>query len=74
MTPRGSYRSALETHLDETRRHANRVQTRLQQLGQGTNPFAAGVGAVGGVVGQVLALGKTPFDLVRGSGGEEKIL
>jgi rubrerythrin len=26
------------------------------------------------VVGQALALGKTPFDLLRGSGGEEKIL
>jgi ferritin-like metal-binding protein YciE len=74
MTPRGSYRSALEGHLDETRRHADRVQTRLQQLGQGSSPLAAGVNAVGSAVGQVLALGKTPFDLVRGSGGEEKIL
>src|SRR5215212_11346664 len=26
------------------------------------------------VTGQVLALGKTPFDLLRGSGGEEKVL
>ena len=26
------------------------------------------------VVGQALALGKTPFDLLRGSGGEEKVL
>ena len=34
----------------------------------------AAVSAVEGVVGQVLALGKTPFDLVRGSGGEEKVL
>ena len=32
------------------------------------------VGAVESVVGQVLALGKTPFDLLRGSGGEEKVL
>ena len=74
MTPRGSYRNALESHLDETRRHADRVQTRLRELGQGGNPLAAGFGAVETVVGQVLALGKTPFDLVRGSGGEEKIL
>jgi ferritin-like metal-binding protein YciE len=74
MTPRGSYRSALEAHLDETRRHADRVQTRLQQLGQGSSVLAAGVNAVGSAVGQVLALGKTPFDLVRGSGGEEKVL
>jgi ferritin-like metal-binding protein YciE len=26
------------------------------------------------MVGQALALGKTPFDLLRGSGGEEKVL
>src|SRR6201999_2711305 len=32
------------------------------------------VGAVESVVGQALALGKTPFDLLRGSGGEEKVL
>ena len=32
------------------------------------------VGVAGSVAGQVLALGKTPFDLVRGSGGEEKVL
>ena len=32
------------------------------------------VGALETVVGQVLALGKTPFDLLRGSGGEEKVL
>ena len=25
MTPRGTYRSGLETHLDETRDHAERV-------------------------------------------------
>ncbi len=74
MTPRGSYRSALETHLDETRTHAQRVQTRLRELRQGGNPLTAGLGAVGSVVGHMLALGKTPFDLLRGSGGEEKIL
>jgi hypothetical protein len=32
------------------------------------------VGVVESVVGQALALGKTPFDLLRGSGGEEKVL
>jgi ferritin-like metal-binding protein YciE len=75
MTPRGSYRSALESHLGETREHAERVQTRLRELGDGGgNPLTAGVGFVGGVVSQALALGKTPFDLLRGSGGEEKVL
>jgi ferritin-like metal-binding protein YciE len=74
MTPRGSYRSVLETHLDETRRHAERVERRLQALGQGGNPITFVVGAVQSVVGQALAIGKTPLDMVRGSGGEEKVL
>jgi len=74
MTPRGSYRSGLETHLGETREHAARVGRRLQALGQGTNPLLAVVGLAENAVGQVLAFGKTPFDLLRGSGGEEKVL
>src|SRR3712207_2344208 len=74
MTPRGAYRDALETHLDETRDHAGRVADRLADLGSSSNPVMAAFGAVGTVAGQVLALGKTPYDLVRGSGGEEKVL
>ena len=74
MTPSGSYRDGLETHLHETRDHARRVQRRLDELGQGSNPIQAGVGLVQTIVGQAIALGKTPFDLIRGSGGEEKVL
>ena len=74
MTPRGAYRSGLETHLGETRDHARRVGQRLQDLDQGSNPLMAVLGVVETAVGQVLALGKTPFDLLRGSGGEEKVL
>src|SRR3954453_2265566 len=74
MTPRGSYRSAVETHLSETRDHARRVEKRLGELGQGWNPLQTVVGAAESVVGQALALGKTPFDLLRGTGGEEKVL
>jgi ferritin-like metal-binding protein YciE len=74
MTPRGSYRTELERHLRETRDHATRVGRRLDALGHGSNPLMAIAGAAQTVVGQALALGKTPFDLVRGSGGEEKIL
>src|SRR5438045_8253518 len=45
------------------------------ELGDGGgNPLTAGLGFVGGVLGQALAFGKTPFDLLRGSGGEEKVL
>ena len=74
MTPRGAYRTALESHLNQTRDHAARIDERLRELGQGGNPVTAVVGVLGKGVGQVLALGKTPFDLLRGSGGEEKVL
>jgi ferritin-like metal-binding protein YciE len=74
MTPGGSYRDGLERHLDETRDHARRVNARLEELGRSGNPLAAAVGVFEAVIGQALALGKTPFDLLRGSGGEEKVL
>ena len=74
MTPSGQYRNGLETHLEETRRHADRIERRLAELDQGNNPFQLGLGLVQSVIGQALALTKTPIDLVRGSGGEEKVL
>ncbi len=74
MTPSGSYRSALEKHLDETRRHAQHVGDRLKALGHDSNPVTALVGFWEDVFGQAVALSKTPLDLLRGSGGEEKLL
>ncbi len=74
MTPRGSYRSSLENHLDQTRNHSARVGERLEELGDGANPLLVVLGFWENVVGQAIALGKTPFDLLRGSGGEEKVL
>src|ERR1700759_2068549 len=75
MSPRGSYRDALETHLRETRGHAQRVQRRLRALGEeGGNPLQGAIGLVETVVGQRLAVGKTPLDLLRGTGGAEKVL
>jgi ferritin-like metal-binding protein YciE len=74
MTPRGTYRTGLETHLNETRNHAARVSRRLRTLDGGSNPLIAVVSFAEELVGQALALGKTPFDLLRGSGGEEKVL
>jgi ferritin-like metal-binding protein YciE len=74
MTPRGSYRDGLEKHLGETQEHARRIQKRSGELGQGRNPVQAFVGFAETLIGQSVALGKTPFDLLRGSGGEEKVL
>jgi ferritin-like metal-binding protein YciE len=74
MTPRGTYRTALETHLGETRRHAERVAARADALGRRSDPLTAIADLAETVLAQTLALSKTPFDLVRGSGGEEKVL
>jgi ferritin-like metal-binding protein YciE len=74
MTPRGSYRNGLESHLEQTREHASRVQRRLGELQHGSNPVQVGIGLIQSIAGQALALGKTPLDLMRGSGGEEKVL
>jgi ferritin-like metal-binding protein YciE len=74
MTPHGSYRNALENHLGETRDHARRIEVRLADLGPSGNPFQAAMGWAEEALAQTFALAKTPFDLVRGSGGEEKVL
>jgi ferritin-like metal-binding protein YciE len=74
MTPRGSYRTALERHLGETRDHARRIELRLDQLGHGGSRLQAGIGAAQTVFAQALAVGKLPLDLLRGSGVEEKAL
>jgi ferritin-like metal-binding protein YciE len=74
IAPRGSYRNRLESHLLETRSHAERVQRRLKQIGDGSNPLELGMRLLQGALGQALALGKAPFDLLRGTGREEKVL
>jgi ferritin-like metal-binding protein YciE len=74
MTPRGGYRTALEKHLRETRSHADRVDARRGELQGGGNPLGSIVGLAQDAVGQALALAKAPLDMVRGSGGEEKVL
>jgi len=74
ITPRGSYRDGLEKHLDETSRHAQRIQKRLSELGEGHNPAQLFVGFAETLFSQTLALSKAPFDLMRGRGGEEKVL
>ena len=74
MTPRGSYRSALDKHLDETKGHAKQVADRLAAIDGGSNPIRAVVGFWEDLIGQTLAFSKTPLDLLRGSGGEEKVL
>ena len=74
MTPRGAYRTDLERHLRETKSHATALEQRLEELGESRSVVVAGVGALQSLVGQALALGKGPFDLLRGASAEEKLL
>jgi ferritin-like metal-binding protein YciE len=74
MTPRGDYRTALERHLRETRRHAARIERRLDELGASTALVQTAIGAAETALAQGLAIGKLPLDLLRGNGGAEKVL
>jgi len=76
MTPAGSTQSAIEEHLEETRGHAERVRARITALGSQTrgNPLQAWIGLTEAMVGQALALGKAPLDMVRGTSVPEKVL
>ena len=74
MTPRSRHRNGLESHLEQTKVHAKRLRDRLDELGAGAGPLQLGVGLVQSALEQALALSKAPFDLVRGTGGEEKVL
>jgi ferritin-like metal-binding protein YciE len=74
MAPSGTYRTALERHLRETRDHARRIEIRLRELDHAVSPIQAGIGLAETVVAQALAIGKLPLDLLRGTGGEERVL
>ncbi|HEY3759188.1 MAG TPA: DUF892 family protein [Solirubrobacteraceae bacterium] len=74
MTPGGRHRAGLEAHLEQTRGHARKLRTRAQELDGSGNPLQLGIGLLQSVIGQALALSQAPLELVRGTGGEEKIL
>jgi ferritin-like metal-binding protein YciE len=78
MTPRGRYRTVLDRHLSETRAQAAAIERRLGQLGEGRSllesTWDATLTLAQGILGQALALSKGPIDVLRGDGGEEKLL
>src|SRR3712207_4529918 len=74
ITPSGEYRDLLERHLGETRDQAQNILARLSELGESRNPLELVYGIAQTAVGQLIAAGKFPIDLLRGSGGEEKLL
>jgi ferritin-like metal-binding protein YciE len=74
LTPRSAYRTELERHLDQTRRHAGRIERRLDKLGEGRNPLQIGFAAAQATLGQAIATAKAPVDLLRGASRAEKLL
>src|SRR4051794_37113893 len=74
MTPRGEYRDLLERHRYETRTQAQRIEQRLSELGQSQSIVHVVYGVAQSAVGQGLSLAMAPLSLLRGSGGEEKLL
>jgi len=74
MTPGGRHRNGLEAHLEQTKGHARKLRTRSKELEGAGNPLQFGIGLLQSAIGQALALSQAPLELVRGSGGEEKVL
>ncbi|MFN2463318.1 MAG: DUF892 family protein [Candidatus Dormibacteria bacterium] len=74
ITPRSTYRSGLERHLQETRRHAERIERRLEQLGESRNPLQVGFAFAQATIGQVISTAKAPVDMIRGGSTAEKLL
>ena len=74
ITPRTPYRTELERHLRQTRNHAERIQRRLGQLGEGHNPLQVGFAAAQATIGQAISTAKAPVDMIRGASTAEKLL
>jgi ferritin-like metal-binding protein YciE len=73
MTPHGEYRTLLERHLRETRRHASAISEHATE--PETTLVNTALGLAETVVGQALVLAKGPLDLLRGGTSfDEKLL
>jgi ferritin-like metal-binding protein YciE len=74
VAQRGRHRDGLESHLRQTKDHANRVRKRLRELDYGPGLFGLGAGLLQTVFGQALAFGQVPWELARRSSGDETVL
>lgn len=74
ITPPGRYRRALERHLRQTIRHAERIGDRLGELDETRGPLQVGIDTATTLADQLLSIGRAPFELVRGPGGAERVL
>ncbi len=74
MTPRSTYRDLLERHRYETRTQAQRIEQRLTELGRSSSLLHVVYGTAQDAIGQGISLVLAPLNLLRGTGGEEKLL
>ena len=74
MTPRSEYRDLLERHRYETRTQVQRIEQRLTELGRSSSILHVVYGTAQDAIGQGIALVLAPLNLLRGTGGEEKLL
>lgn len=74
MTPRSEYRDLLERHRYETRTHAQRIEQRLTELGRSNSLFRVVSATAQDALGQGVALLLAPLNMIRGTGGEERLL
>ncbi|MCW3009674.1 MAG: hypothetical protein JWO90_78, partial [Solirubrobacterales bacterium] len=74
MTPRSEYRDLLERHRYETRTQVQRIEQRLTELGRSSSLLHVVYGTAQDAIGQGISLVLAPLNLIRGTGGEEKLL
>jgi len=74
MTPRSKYRDLLERHRYETRTQMQRIERRRTELGRSSSLLHVVYGTAQDVIGQGISLALAPLNLLRGTGGAEKLL
>jgi len=74
MTPRSEYRDLLERHRYETRTQVQRIEQRRTELGRSSSLLHVVYGTAQDAIGQGISLVLAPLNLIRGTGGEEKLL
>jgi ferritin-like metal-binding protein YciE len=67
LTSKAPYKKRLKEHLKETKAHAKALDKRIKKLGGGGQTVAS-------LVGKATAVAKGPLHVVRGDGGQEKML
>ncbi|WP_433606900.1 hypothetical protein ACQP2P_31310 [Dactylosporangium sp. CA-139114] len=74
LTPEGEYRRRLESQRRQSRERVYRLSDRLDELGARRSVRHLGMDMVRVMGGQAVALAAVPVQLMRGPGGEERVL